>query len=1015
MATNSPTSLRTQTLYLIVATLTGLIILLMATSEFIISRSFLELEERDIRSEVTQTLNAIQSDLATLDSTTIDYARWDDSYAFVNDGNPQYIAANFADETFISNRLSFVAFVNTAGDLVYARRFDLAEERETPLPVELLSFAGPNAVLLQHHSVDAARSGLVMIGGQPVLIAARPILTSAYDGPPHGTLLMGRDLDAAQIERIVTVTGDNLTVFPVSGALSDIDPGVARRIVNGETPVAIHRLSSDRIAGYARIDDLRGGDGIILQVDIPRDIYQYGQSATRYYLLVLLLSTVAFAAAMLIILERNVLRRILSLSTQVMQIGSADYTLTRVTVDRNDEISRLGASINTMLDDLAHSAWQLEQSEARYRQLVEVAPEPIVVHDGRQIQYINQAGARLLGMSNPSEAVGRSAAAFLPSEHRPHTRDATPYECHLMQSDGSEVTLELVAVPLTFRGQSAWQVVAHNITERKQAELALREAKELADEASRAKSRFLANMSHELRTPLTAIIGYAELIATAMARGEIGNVAADIERVHIAGKHLLALINDLLDLSKIEAGRMQTHITSFSVADLVRDVIGAVEPLASQRRNHITLDIDPHVQLMHSDETRVRQILLNLVHNACKFTEDGTITITIAPVPAPEAAAHNGHAASIAFAVSDTGIGMTPDQIAILFNDFVQADATTTRKYGGTGLGLALSRRLSRLLGGEITLTSEPGVGSTFIVTLPDQKAAATDILRSDVPESDDQTAVIVHEDDRTHIALLIDDDPAIRNLLPRALSRPDLHIETAADGLSGIELARLLQPDIIILDILLPGIDGWKVLAELKSSSETAAIPVILLTVEDDPQRGLLLGAAELLNKPVDLERLQQQIVVLLSQQQGAPASAGRSVLIVEDDEHVREYLRRTFERDGWATVEAANGREALDACNTHLPNAIILDLMMPEMDGVEFIEVLRTMPYGAAIPIVVVSARELTTAKHEYLNRSVNRVLRKGTFRGDELLRTVQSAIAMFARLKPVETTTYGMYPDR
>lgn len=1015
MAARSPTSLRTQTLYAIAATLAGLLILLLVTSEFIISHSFLELEERDMRGEVAQTLNAIQSELAALDRTTIDYAAWDDSYAFVNDGDPQYIATYLIDDTFINNRLSFVAFVNAAGDLVYARRFDLAEEREAPLPAELSSFDGPNAVLLQHHSVAAARSGLVMIGGQPVLIAARPILTSAYSGPPNGTLLMGRDLDAAQIKRIVTITGDNLTVFPAGGALPGIDPGVARRLISGETPVAIRALSPDRIAGYTHIGDLRGGDGIILEVDIPRDIYQYGQSATRYYLLVLLLATVAFAAAALLILERNVLRRILSLSTQVMQIGSADHALTRVTVDRNDEISRLGASINAMLDDLAHSAQKLEQSEARYRQLVEIAPEPIVVHDGRQIHYINQAGARLLGISDPSAAVGQSAVAFLPPEPRPHTDDAMPYECHLVQSDGSEVTLELVAVPLIFRGQPAWQVVAHNITERKQAELALREAKELADEASRAKSRFLANMSHELRTPLTAIIGYAELIATALARGEIGNVTTDIERVHVAGKHLLALINDLLDFSKIEAGRMQTHITSFSVADLARDVVSAVEPLARQRRNQITLDIDPHVQLMRSDETRVRQILLNLVHNACKFTEDGAITVTIAPVPAPEVAAHNGHATSIAFAVADTGIGMTPDQIAVLFNDFVQADATTTRKYGGTGLGLALSRRLSRLLGGDITLTSEPGVGSTFIVTLPDQKAAATGIQSGDAPEPHDQPVVIAHEDDRTHIALLIDDDPAIRDLLPRALNRPDLHIETAGDGLSGIELARLLQPDIIILDILLPGIDGWKVLAELKSSPETAAIPVILLTVEDDPQRGVLLGAAELLNKPVDLDRLQQQIVALLSEPQAVPSSVARSVLIVEDDEHVREYLRRTFERDGWTTIEAADGRQALDVCTTHLPDAIVLDLMMPEMDGVEFIEVLRTMPDGAAIPIVVVSARELPTDEHERLNRSVSRILRKGTFRGDELLRAVHTAIAMFARLKPMETSTYGTYPDR
>ena len=601
--------------------------------------------------------------------------------------------------------------------------------------------------------------------------------------------------------------------------------------------------------------------------------------------------------------------------------------------------------------------------------------------------------------------IGTGAAPFLPPALHPETAEGiTRYERDLTLADGTGISLELVAAPFLAEGKPAWQVVAHNITARKQTEEALRQAKEWAEEANRTKSRFLANMSHELRTPLTTIIGYADLITISVQSGEFDRVASDIARVRDAGKHLLAIINDLLDLSKIEAGRMEIHGKRFSVRALAEEVIASMRVFAQKRNNDLTLNIDPTVEMMHSDDMRVRQILYNLLHNACKFTENGAVTLDIARVVSDD-----DHAAHLVFTISDTGIGMTADQIASLFREFTQADSSTTRKYGGTGLGLALSRRLAHLLGGEITVTSQPGVGTTFVVTLPEHLvlAAAPEPTPVDAtPISATPPAPEPGEHTR-RLVLLIDDDPAVRDLLLRMLERPDLHIETAVDGASGLELARLLTPDLIILDILMPEMDGWTVLRELKASNDTAAIPVIPLTIADDREHGMLLGAAEMIHKPADLDRLDQRIRTLIRGRSAQVEAANRQILIVEDDETVRQYLRRTLEREceDWVIMEVTDGQTALEHCTTAMPDVIVLDLMIPGIDGLQFIEALRTLPDGCSTPIIVVIAQDLTADERERLCHSVTRILYKGSFHCHEFAREVRAAIATYAQLYPLE----------
>ena len=408
--------------------------------------------------------------------------------------------------------------------------------------------------------------------------------------------------------------------------------------------------------------------------------------------------------------------------------------------------------------------------------------------------------------------------------------------------------------------------------------------------ADRHKSEFLANMSHELRTPLNAIIGYSEMLQEDAADLGAEQFTADLRKINAAGKHLLELINAVLDLSKIEAGKMELYLESFDVAELVRDITAVIQPLAGKNGNRLDLDCPDAIGSMRADLTKVRQALFNLLSNACKFTERGTVSLAVArePVDGQE---------WIAFGVQDTGIGMTPEQLAKLFEAFTQADASTTRRFGGTGLGLAISRQFCRMMGGDITVESESGRGSTFTIRLPAQVAEAVE--EPPRPPSRPRRAP-----PGIGTVLVIDDEPAVRDLMQRFLAKEGFRVVTAAGGEEGLRRARELRPDAITLDVMMPGMDGWAVLSALKADPDTADIPVVMLTIVDDKNLGFALGAADYLTKPIDRERL----VTVLKQHR-----RDRPVLVVDDDVEVRQLLRRMLEPEGYTVMEAENGRAAL------------------------------------------------------------------------------------------------------
>jgi adenylate cyclase len=511
----------------------------------------------------------------------------------------------------------------------------------------------------------------------------------------------------------------------------------------------------------------------------------------------------------------------------------------------------------------------------------------------------------------------------------------------------------------------------------------LADARDQAMQATVAKSRFLANMSHELRTPLNAVIGITEmLVEDAEEFGQKGFVEP-LNRIARAGKHLLELINEVLDLSKIEAGKLELHDEDVDLATLVSDLVGAAQPLAAKNGNRLVVEIPKETGSIWADSMRVRQIILNLLSNACKFTDKGTVTLKVSRH-------RDNEGERIEFAVSDTGIGMTPEQLGKLFQEFSQADSSTTRKYGGTGLGLAITDRLCRMMGGSVTVESEPGRGTTFTVMLPARHGVAS----APAPiESGAPIAAVAAAGRRTNRVLVIDDDATVRDMMRRYLSREGFDVVTAQDGGEGIALARELVPSVITLDILMPGTGGWSVLQELKSDPDLATIPVIMISILDEQHKGIALGASAYLNKPIDRGKL-AALLANFKFTDRAPRA-----LVIEDDETTRLMLGRLLKGEGWEVSEAKNGKVGLEQLRSEPPDLILLDLMMPEMDGFEFLAQLRRDPEHDKTPVIIVTAADLDADARRRLDGGVSHILQKAAYAREELLDQIRRLVADYA----------------
>ena len=871
-----------------------------------------------------------------------------------------------SDRAVKDAKLHYTAAV--AGERSYLPSLNSGSEVDVPLHIDdqvigvlVVESAEPNAFTPSDFKVLSAVADFasLAIGRARLLVSERrradeqkALLDTMADLSSEREL---SKLLQAVLERAVTLLG------VTGGELAIYDEQKRELVI-----VASHHIGKDSTG--VRLGLGEGAMGTVAVTHEPLIIPEYDEWSGRSRSYSDVRSTVRAVMAAPLLIGKRLVGAIASVhSDPARQFGADDLRLLN-----------LFAPQAAIAIENARLYTEAQRQKEYFETVVVNSPVAIVtLETNGRITSFNPAFEKLFGYSQ-EEGVGHDLDDLINTEEtqaeaKAYTSQATHRTARGIgkrrRKDGSLLDVELAGVPVAVEGKNVGiMALYHDVTD-------LLSAKREAESANQAKSRFLANMSHELRTPLNAIIGYSEMLKEDAEENGDTEYIADLGKIRSSGKHLLALINDVLDLSKIEAGKMELYVETFDVRATVDDVVTTVEPLIAQNGNQLEVSCAPGLGAMRADMIKVRQTLLNLLSNASKFTDHGIVRLDVT-----RARAGDGDRDEYTFRVSDTGIGMTDAQQAKLFEAFSQAEASTTRRFGGTGLGLAISRRFCEMMGGTITVESEHGRGSTFTVRLPatvgENTPAETPAAASDATPGAGRV-------------LVIDDEASVRTLMRRFLLREGLTVDEAATGEAGLRAAREIRPDAITLDVMMPGMDGWSVLAALKADPDLCDVPVIMLTIVDDKRAGFALGASEYLTKPIDREQLRRVLAKY------RPGGDGGSVLVVEDDPSASDLLRRTLESEGWTVRVARNGREALAQMDVEDPAIILLDLMMPEMDGFEFLSEIRSLPRASTVPVIVVTAKELTAAERSKLNGQVTTVLQKGDYSRDELLSEIASQL--------------------
>jgi PAS domain S-box-containing protein len=714
-------SLRAKSLLVAALTTAILLVTFLVFTRLILTNSYAQLEQKDTTAHVERAVNALNNDLATLSRTANDYAAWDDTYNFMESRDPAYLETNYPDATFANNRLNLVTIVDTQGNIVFAKAFDLDQAQEIPAAPKIQDAVSHNQALLRPAQSLTSTVGLLRLPSGPLLVAVRPILTGNETGPTRGALLMGRTLTADEVKRLSEVTQLTLAVQQPGEAL----PPEAQAVVAAlsvQQPIVVRPANEQLVQGYTWLNDINDQPALLLRVDHARDIYQQGQATLSYLVLVLVLGGLIIGIVLAGLLEHTVILRLGRLNREVRAIGVSGNLQQRVSPQGRDELGQVAAEINRTLDSLESAERLLRQREREAITLLDSIPAYAFFKDATGHYVVaNQKFCEALHHTR-EEVSGKTDYDFYPPERAERYRADDVYV--MEQGETCEVGEETIGqepnaivlatnkVPLKDEhGQVIGLIgLAFDITDRKRTAQELAVARDQALAALRFKSQLLANVSHDLRTPIGAILGFAEMLQAGIYGPMLEQQVDPLARIIMNSNQLGRLVSDLLDQSRLDAGKLLLHYASFAPTDLIEAIKAAATLSAHAKEIELIGLVDPDVPPeITGDYERVQQVVLNLVDNAIRFTDEGSVTVRLS----------DGGANQYAIAVSDTGRGIAPDEQVRVFEAFQQGSVQAQGRYKGLGLGLSIVKQLVTLMGGEVKLDSTVGQGTAFTIVLP--------------------------------------------------------------------------------------------------------------------------------------------------------------------------------------------------------------------------------------------------------------------------------------------------------